>query len=625
MKILLFGFFLFLGSIVNSQCSLTNLSITPTACTNGQYSISGFVSFSNPPLTGTLTVSNSCGGTLTFSAPFISPMSFAQNNLSANGSNCGVTVNFSADPNCSINYSYIAPAPCSANNCSATMNIIPASDSVSCNGGIIVYPNGGTGPYTFIWSSGTTANSSTANNLCPGIYTCTIIDANGCSTTVSGSVTVASNPCDSLSAGVVVQPTTLNTCDGSISIYPSGGVSPYTITLAGNGMTYTGGSMFGNVCPGTYSYQVVDANGCTYSNAATVTTNNNPCAGLFVSFSNVINASTPSTCDGSANVIVNGGLAPYTYVWNNAVITPYSNNLCSGNYSVCVSDMNGCQVCDTITIYDSTNVNCGGFSANLTIINVSATGFCDGSIAPSISGGTAPYMYQWSNGSTTSIQTNLCTGLYTLTVLDGNGCSVSTSGYVGSGGANVGDTIVLNGNISIDSTVIATISGSWIDNCNFDFNTVTDAYITSYVDLIDSTVVTWIILFNDGTSTTLSATYLFSPGNAGTYNVMLQLYCGLKSNPQWLIVYDQMYYNGMAGLSSLEDKDVLIYPNPAQTQINFLGLEQSAYYQVLDQFGRIIVAKNNQNQLNISNFDKGLYSVLIQNRNSVKIIRFVKQ
>ena len=69
----------------------------------------------------------------------------------------------------------------------------------------------------------------------------------------------------------------------------------------------------------------------------------------------------------------------------------------------------------------------------------------------------------------------------------------------------------------------------------------------------------------------------------------------------------------------------MLFPNPAQTEINFLGLDKTSTYQIVDQFGRRIVAKSDQKQLNISNFEKGIYSVVIQNESSVKIIRFVKQ
>jgi hypothetical protein len=69
----------------------------------------------------------------------------------------------------------------------------------------------------------------------------------------------------------------------------------------------------------------------------------------------------------------------------------------------------------------------------------------------------------------------------------------------------------------------------------------------------------------------------------------------------------------------------LVFPNPAQTEINFLGLDKTSTYQIVDQFGRRILAKSDQKQLNISNFEKGIYSVVIQNESSVKIIRFVKQ
>jgi hypothetical protein len=510
------------------------------------------------------------------------------------------------------------------------ISVTPTSDSISCNGGIIVTTTGGTAPYTYLWNTGNTSNSNSLSNLCPGTYTVTVVDANGCSSSISGSVTIATNPCDSLTASVSVQQSSMNACDGSVSIWASGGISPYNLTLSGNGMTVTGagnvggGSMFGNLCPGTYNYQIIDANGCSYSNTISITTNNNPCANFGVGFSNVTNASSPAICDGSVSANVYGGTAPYSYVWNNGLTTNSANNLCQGNYVVCVTDMNGCQVCDSITIYDSTNVNCNGFTASLSIINVSMAGTCDGSIIPVVSGGTSPYVYLWSNGSTTENQTSLCEGLYNVTIYDANGCMVASSGYVGNSSGNLGDTIILNGNISIDSTVIGTISGNWIDNCTFDFNTVTDAYISSYVDLVDSTIVTWTLLFNDGTSTTVNATYLFSPGTTGIYNVVLQLYCGLKSNPQWLIAYAQMFYEGLAGFENLNKNNLVLFPNPADNTVNILGLNESSSYQIIDGFGRMVIEKMNSSSIDISELQNGIYTLIITGNNQNESIRFVK-
>jgi len=233
-------------------------------------------------------------------------------------------------------------------------------------------------------------------------------------------------------------------------------------------------------------------------------------------------------------------------------------------------------------------------------------------------------MYLWSNGSTTASQYNLCEALYSLTVMDANGCSATVNAYVGSSTGNNGDTIILNGSISIDSTVIGTISGPWLDNCNFDFNTVSNAYISSYVDLVDSIIVTWTIEFNDGSTTTVYATYSFSPGNTGTYNVILQLYCGLRSTPQWLIAYGQMYYE-YVGLNTIEENTIHVYPNPASTTISISGLQASDVYEIQDGFGRIVLRASNQDTFDVSQLSNGIYSLVIRNENRMKTVRLIKQ
>lgn len=511
--------------------------------------------------------------------------------------------------------------------CAATVNVVNASDSSTCDGSITVIPIGGTGPYTYTWSCGGSAiNSNTISNLCPGTCTVTIADQNGCTATVTGIVGVTSNPCASLYANITTSSSSGPTvCDGYISLSGNGGNTPYSYSISGNGLTLSGGPMFGNLCAGNYSCQVTDANGCVFNSTAAVTANNFPCASLTMGITNVTNTSSSAMCDGAATAVVSGGTAPYTYLWNNGVTTPAYNNFCLGNYSVCITDANGCQQCDSVFIADTTsNINCNGFLANVSINNVTLAGACDGSIIPTVTGGTMPYMYLWSNGSTTASQYNLCEALYSLTVMDANGCAASVNAYVGSPNANVGDTIVLNGSISIDSTVIGTISGPWIDNCNFDFNTITNAYITSYVDMLDSTIVTWTLEFNDGSTTTVNATYSFSLGNAGTYNVILQLYCGLRSNPQWLIAYGQMYYE-YVGLNTIAGNTIQVYPNPASTSISISGLQDSDIYEIQDGFGRIVRAASNQDSINISELDNGIYTLVIRNENRMKTVRFIKQ
>jgi len=92
-------------------CAISNLTAVPTACANDLYNVSGAITFSAAPATGTLTVSG-CGGTQTFNAPFVSPLNYNFNGLTANGANCNVTATFSALPACTRTQAYTAPQAC---------------------------------------------------------------------------------------------------------------------------------------------------------------------------------------------------------------------------------------------------------------------------------------------------------------------------------------------------------------------------------------------------------------------------------------------------------------------------------------------------------------------------------
>lgn len=95
-------------------CSFNALSATPSACNlaDNTYDLSGTMSFTSPPASGTLTVFGSCGGSQTFTPPFSSPLNYSFAGLHSNGSNCFVTAIFSDNSSCSINQTYTAPALC---------------------------------------------------------------------------------------------------------------------------------------------------------------------------------------------------------------------------------------------------------------------------------------------------------------------------------------------------------------------------------------------------------------------------------------------------------------------------------------------------------------------------------
>ena len=128
-----------------------------------------------------------------------------------------------------------------------------------------------------------------------------------------------------------------------------------------------------------------------------------------------------NSATGTINLTPTGGTPSYYYLWSNGSTNEDVFNLLAGNYSVKITDANGCTVVKnynvseplaklTLTIH-KTNIRCGGKN----------TGASDAIV----SGGVMPYSYLWSNGYTTSSVTGLFAGTYTCTVTDNNGCSTS--------------------------------------------------------------------------------------------------------------------------------------------------------------------------------------------------------
>ena len=118
-----------------------------------------------------------------------------------------------------------------------------------------------------------------------------------------------------------------------------------------------------------------------------------------------------------------GGTPPYDFSWTPIVSTSNAaSNLLFGNYDVVVTDYNGCTLGHTFVI---TQPN--ALQTNTTIVDANCFGSSTGSITATISGGTTPYSYNWSNGSTSSVISSLHTGNYSVTVTDANGCSDVTT------------------------------------------------------------------------------------------------------------------------------------------------------------------------------------------------------
>ena len=110
------------------------------------------------------------------------------------------------------------------------------------------------------------------------------------------------------------------------------------------------------------------------------------------------------------------------YDWNDGYNGPSRTGLAPGIYWLVVTDSSGTTASDTINIIETSPII---ISENVN--NVSCFGTDDGSIELSVSGGSPPYLYNWSNGATTSSVLNLIPGNYFVTITDTNECSVSDS------------------------------------------------------------------------------------------------------------------------------------------------------------------------------------------------------
>ncbi len=277
------------------------------------------------------------------------------------------------------------------------------------NGTAMALPTGGSDPYSFTWSNGSSAFLIV--NLSPGVYTVTITDEAGC--TATENVIVNAFGCPALSIGAnIFNPPCYGICNGSIQIHAVGpGTPPYSY-LWSNG---TAGPIVTDLCDGYISATAIDDNGCGVAETYLITTPSQLFAGAMTS-----GESGPVSNDGMAWVIPSGGVRPYAYLWSTSSTDSLITNLMPGMYSVTVSDANSCSATQSVFV---NTFGCTTLDGN--VINASCFESCDGSITIMLNNPLPPVTYLWGNGSTQSSRTDLCAGSYGVTATDAAGCSAS--------------------------------------------------------------------------------------------------------------------------------------------------------------------------------------------------------
>jgi large repetitive protein len=249
--------------------------------------------------------------------------------------------------------------------------------------------SGGATPYTYAWSgpNGFTATTKDLDNLAPGEYTVIVTDANGCQ--ASTSVTVAQQDSD-ITVQLTATPTICEAVNGSITLTVSDGLAPYTYLWSGpDDFTSTSQNLTG-LANGTYSVVVTDANGCEGTASIEVIKD--------LTAIGITAVHTPTLCaasNGTVTLTVSGGATPYTYAWSGpggfTAATKDLDNLAPGEYTVIVTDANGCQASTSVTVAQQ--------DSDITVQLTATPTICEavnGSITLTVSDGLAPYTYLWS-------------------------------------------------------------------------------------------------------------------------------------------------------------------------------------------------------------------------------------
>ncbi len=191
---------------------------------------------------------------------------------------------------------------------------------------------------------------------------------------------------------------------------------------------------------------------------------------------------TCNTSNGSASMSVSGGTSPFVYDWSTGQTGSSALGLGSGSYSVTVTDANNCTMVRTFHITDN-----GTVSPSISVTNETCSPGNNGVADLTLTGGTPPYSYTWSNGQTTQDASGLSAGNYIVTIVDANSCTGFAFATVGLGSP---------GGLPGIWTWVGTYSDDWHDPCNWDKLQVPDA--ASIVLIPGATVNNPVIHFGSG-------------------------------------------------------------------------------------------------------------------------------
>lgn len=361
-----------------------------------------------------------------------SPYTFSNNNgtsFQSSGSFAGLAAN-NYSTVIKDNHGCTAARPVTVNIQAPLLGVINRTSPINCygqsTGALSVSASGGTSPYNYAWSNGSTAQN--INSLVVGSYSVVIKDSKNCTTSESivldqpTVLSLASINSNYNSYGVSCK----NSTDGFINVTPSGGTSPYTYSW-NTGAT---SSSISAIAAGTYAVTVTDLKNCIANLPITLLAPEQLDA--------AINSKTNATChgenDGSFTVTTTGGVGSYTYsidgvAWQSS---PEFSSLTANSYLIQVKDANSCTSVESVDVVEPPAI-----TISIGALQEAGCGLSNGSILSSASGGTGTLNYLWRNASNQIVGSSAQlmdspSGIYSLAVTDQSGCSATTSASISS-------------------------------------------------------------------------------------------------------------------------------------------------------------------------------------------------
>lgn len=277
-------------------------------------------------------------------------------------------------------------------------------------GGVVtVYAQGNPTPLTYSVGGTPYSTNNTVSNLYYGVKIVSVKDANGCKTDTIINIPVTST------LQIIYDSIDLPDCpinNGGLWAHAIGGVPPYQYQWSTGA---TGTTFITGLGPGVYYLVVTDSQGCKDSVGVNL---------VFENLPNITSVITKAVCgqaNGAIDITPTTGTAPYSYLWSNGDTTQDLTNIPPGPYTLTLTDAFGCTRYHSLMVFDTLSIVLD------TLKNHTTCGYSDGSIILTPSQGLAPYSFSWSNGTTSSSNTNLPAGTYSVTVTAANGCTKSAS------------------------------------------------------------------------------------------------------------------------------------------------------------------------------------------------------